>query len=292
MAIVVTDIVSLAIFLFPSSFIGNMFDMDALYTGDGLEIALSGILGVICTGFVNVLGLAICLLSPIKINKFLIFILSAMFIICAFLTGQRTPMAGIIIVFLALLLKNKFKGFLALVVVGFTIAAGLSWYSKYAEDEAVNALAERYIDRVDILKSGDSGRNDQYQILNDQFLLGFLVGDGVGRHSPENPEAQVAMPDAMVFRIYNEMGIIGLTAFLLFFALNIRVAIKKRNWFMIAIISYAFFANCFNRVLFVAPVSILPYLFIGLFNWRWSPKLEELDNGARLNQSAYIKKYK
>ena len=115
--------------------------------------------------------------------------------------------------------------------------------------------------------SGDSGRDYQYQILNDDNFFSFLFGAGVGKYSPENPYASLSMPDAMIFRIFNEMGLLGTMAFLLFFAQNIFRALKKRNGFMIAVITYAFFANCFNRVLFAAPISVIPYVIIAALNW-------------------------
>ena len=90
----------------------------------------------------------------------------------------------------------------------------------------------------------------------------------MGKHSPENEKSVNAMPDAMLFRIFNEMGIIGLMLFLLFFYVNFIRSVKNRNWFAISLIVFSFFANSFNRVLFTAPLSILPYVLISYFNWK------------------------
>jgi hypothetical protein len=75
------------------------------------------------------------------------------------------------------------------------------------------------------------------------------------------------MPDAMLYRIFNEMGLLGLSLFLLFFYLNLMRAIRRRNWFIIALLAYMFLSNATNRVLFYAPFSILPYFLLAYFNW-------------------------
>ena len=93
------------------------------------------------------------------------------------------------------------------------------------------------------------------------------MGDCVGKYSKENIHTKSPLPDAMIFRIFNEMGIVGLTVFLIFFLINIRRAIKTRNAFSFALITYFFMANCFNRVLFTAPMSILPFVLMAYFNW-------------------------
>ena len=128
-------------------------------------------------------------------------------------------------------------------------------------------LMERTLYRFSNVREGNTGRNDQYKIYNDDNIFEIIVGDGVGNHSPENEQSVNAMPDAMLFRIFNEMGIIGLIIFILFFYINFIRSIKTKNWFAISLIIFAFFANSFNRVLFTAPLSVLPYVLIAYFNW-------------------------
>ena len=131
----------------------------------------------------------------------------------------------------------------------------------------IETMSERIVNRFSNLEEGQTGRNHQYRIYNDNNVFELVFGDGVGRHSQENIYSSTPLPDAMIFRIFNEMGIVGLSLFLLFFYLNLRKSIKKRNGFAFALITYFFIANCFNRVLFTAPMSILPFVLMAYFNW-------------------------
>ena len=267
------DIIALTIFAFPGSFIGGLIDLSVL-SDETYSYALTGVCGVIITGFLNVIGLSITLLSPIKINSIVRILCSLLFVVCVFLAGQRTPIGGVVIVLLVFLLKFKGKGILGAIVLLILLSLVYSKIDYEIDNISVKeVMTERYVGRFDQLKSGDSNRGDQYVNNDEKNVLQVFLGCGVGKHSPENPYSTLQMPDAMLNRIYNEMGIFGLSLFLLFFLVNMMVAIKRKDGFMIAFIAYVFFANMFNRVLFIAPTSILPYMFIALFNWHKNVKL-------------------
>ena len=272
-SILILDIIAIAIYAFPGSTIASTIDRES-FEEEGYIYALTGVCGVIVTGFLNVLGLSICLLSPIKINRLLKVFCSILFVVCVFLAGQRTPIGGIVIVVFAYLIRLKGRGVLGLVVLLSLMVYAYNKIDYQVDNISVKeVMTERYLGRFDQLKSGDSNRNDQYEKTEDKNIFEYVFGSGVGKYSPENPYTKNAMPDAMLNRIFNEMGFVGLFTFLSFFFVNILVAIKKKNEFMIAFILYIFVANTFNRVLFIAPTSILPYVFIAFFNWcrRYSP---------------------
>lgn len=264
--IVILDIVSLILFLFPSSSFSRMFNQEMI-KGDAYAYALNGIAGVIVTGFLNVLGLSICLLSSIQIKQPIKIAISVLFIICAYLTGQRTPLGGIVLVLIFLLYKYKFKGvFVLAILIGIFSAIIGRVTLKVDNVSVIDNMTERTKGRFNSVKEGDSGRDDQYYV-SDEFAFGPFIGEGVGKFSPENPESKHSMQDAMIFRLYNEMGMAGLVPFILFFFVIFERARKDKNGFMMAVILYIFIANYFNRVLFVAPISILPYSLLAMMNW-------------------------
>lgn len=268
LAIIILDTLSLITFVAPSSSLSGLFDQEKL-TGEGVALfALHGIVGVIGTGFINVIGLCICLLSPINLKLCYRIIFSSLFVICAFLSGQRTPIGGILIVFFFFVLKHRMRAILGLIFLCVIIAFGASKINiEVGGHSIIESVVERNLNRFESLKSGVSGRENQQIISEDGGAMSFIIGEGVGKYSPENPEAIIAMSDAMLYRIYNEMGVLGLFFFLIFFIINLCHALKTNNSFMLALIIYVFFANYFNRVLFIAPISIIPYFLIASFNW-------------------------
>lgn len=267
------DVISLIQFIAPSSAISILFNKEQ-FESEAIAFALNGLLGVIQMGFVNVIGLAICLLSPLEGKVYFKYALSLLFIICALLTGQRTPIGGIAIVLFCYSLRYKVKG-----IIGICLLLGAFYYlfnnvNIEASGFSVNEmLSERTLDRLSSTKSGSSNREDQQVILIDS-AFGMLFGDGVGCYSPNNPESKNAMPDAMLYRIFNEMGIIGLMLYISFWLKNFFYAIRRNDAFMVAFIFYIFFANYFNRVLFIAPISIIPLSIVALFNWNDNEKNE------------------
>ena len=269
LAILIVDFISLVLLFSPNSSISGYFKEELLEFEGTINFALSGLNGVILTGFVNIIGFIICLFSPIKLNKIIKISSALLFVVCAFLTGQRTPIAGFLLIIVIYLLQKKSKGAFAILAIVGVFMLALPYIDYEVEGVPVKeAMTERILYRFSNVKGGDTGRNEQYQIYNDDNILELIVGDGVGKHSPENEKSVNAMPDAMLFRIFNEMGIIGLMLFLLFFYVNFIRSVKNRNWFAISLIVFSFFANSFNRVLFTAPLSILPYVLISYFNWK------------------------
>ncbi len=268
LSILIIDIISITLLFLPNSFIGGLFNRELLEFEGVVSFALSGLLGVILIGFINIIGLIICLFSPIKISKLFKVCTAVFFVVCAFLTGQRTPVAGLLIILLIYIFQKKGKALFILSAIIGVLFISLPYVDIEIENISLKeTMSDRFLYRFSNVKGGDTGRNEQYVIYNDDNLFELLLGDGVGRHSPENEYSNKAMPDAMLFRIFNEMGVVGLTLYLFFFYLNIIRAIRTRNWFAISLVIYAFFANSFNRVLFTAPLSILPYVLIAYFNW-------------------------
>ena len=265
--IFIFDIINLILFLFPSSSLSVLFKEDMIY-GLAIEYALSGVLGVIFVGFTNVIGLAICLFSPIPKNRIIRWIFSVFFILCVFLSGQRTPVGGVILLLFFKLYRDKTKGFVSIALILLLFIMFVDNISLETTNYSVfESLTERYLGRFEHIALGTTGRESQYYISEKNFLT-FLLGDGAGKYSPENPDAIISLQDAMLYRIYNEMGVIGLSIFILFFLVNIRRAWRTKNIFILAILIYIFIANSFNRVLFIAPLSIIPYMIIALYNWR------------------------
>lgn len=269
LGIIIIDVLSLMMYLNVGFNIASLFRQDALEFEGTIEIALSGIVGVIFTGFINVIGLIICVFSQLKINKIFKICSGILFVFCIFLTGQRTPIGGVLIIILVYLLKNRGKGLIIATITTCLLLWVLPRFDLELQGVSIKeAMIERTLMRFENFRGGTTGRESQYKIYIDDNVFEFFIGEGVGAHSPENPSCWTPMPDAMLFRILNEMGIVGLSLFLFFFYINLQHAIKKRNWFMIAMILYLFFANSTNRVLFLAPLSILPYFLLAFFNWR------------------------
>lgn len=266
-AIIVYDVIALIMLFFPGASVVGLFKKEAV-DSESVSYALYGLLGSILGGFTNVIALAICVLSPISIRSIYKVLLSVFFTVCTFMVGQRTPVGGIAIVLIVSLFSQKGKSrwitFFIILILAFI-------YTRISIEvnglSVIETMTQRYIGRFDVLTSGAETRGGQWQILNLDSVSSILFGKGVGRYSQVNPYSSVAMSDAMLFRIFNEMGLIGLISFILFFIINLMRAFKKNNSFMIALILYAFMANCFNRVLFTAPMSIIPYILISYFNW-------------------------
>ena len=268
-SVIIIDIFSLFILLSPGSFISGLFTEEFIEFDGTFQIALSGVIGVILTGFINVIGLIICVFSPIRLNRIIVILSALFFSICIFMTGQRTPVVGIFLILFLVVLKNKTKGLFVVATLSLILAMSLPFLKFEIEGIPVkDVMVERTMNRFTQVKEGNTGRNNQYKIYNDEYLFGFLIGDGVGRHSPENEKAKHSTPDAMWFRIYNEMGLIGVLLYLAFFYFNFVRSVKSKNWFAISLILYIFIANSFNRVLFTAPISIIPYALLACFNWR------------------------
>lgn len=266
LTVLITDVIALVLLINPSFF--RLFDQN-LIEHEGLAFVLWGLGGVIQTGFLSLIGFAICLLSPIRLNRLLIVVSALFFVICVFLTGQRTPIGGVIIVFIIFLFRYRIKAVFPTIAVVSVFCILLPRLSKIEIQGVtiIETMSERMLNRFSNLEEGQTGRNHQYRIYNDDNLFEFVLGDGVGRHSQENYYSKTPLPDAMIFRIFNEMGIVGLIVFLLFFLINILRAIRTRNAFTFALVTYFFMANCFNRVLFTAPMSILPFVLMAYFNW-------------------------
>lgn len=264
---VIFDIIGLMLLFFPNSSFVALFRQEN-FSEDFIFYALSSIIGVIFVGFLNVIGLIICVFSEIALKRTVKISLILLFVICIFLTGQRTPIGGIVIVLLIYLRQKKLK---AAITASFIVAVLLFVLSNLSMEingvSVKETMSERTYQRLNSITHGNTGRDDQYGIYNDDTILGILLGEGVGSHSPENPYTTSPMPDAMYFRIFNEMGLVGLTIYLIFIIINLQRAIIRKNNFMLALILYAIIANFFNRVLFFAPLSIIPYYLIALFNW-------------------------
>lgn len=262
--ILIIDLISLIQFLAPSSPISQLLNQEMMQ-GEAISFVLNGLLGIIQMGFINVIGLSICLLSPIRIKDYLRFVLVFLFIFCALLTGQRTPIGGIVIVLFFYSIRFKTKGLLGICIFLAIFYYILKNVSIEVGNISVNEmLSERTLDRLASVTLGSTGREEQQVVLTDS-AFSILFGDGVGRYSPVNPYSKIVMPDAMLYRIFNEMGLLGLTLFIFFFIDVFLFALKRKNFFMIALIIYVFLANFFNRILFLAPISIVPYVLIALF---------------------------
>ena len=165
-AIITYDIIALLILFMPWTPIVSLFESETVENEAGVSFALSGIVGVIGTGFLNVIGFAICMLSPIRLNRIIKYSLSVVLFICVLLSGQRTPIGGLAIVLIVSLFSFNKKYFLGVSIVLFILA--LLYYNTNLvvnDLEIKDALFSRYFDRLDILMSGDSGRDYQYQIL-------------------------------------------------------------------------------------------------------------------------------
>jgi hypothetical protein len=266
-AITLIDILSIMMYFNVGFNLTSYFRQDSLDYEGTISFALSGVLGVIFTGFTNVIGIIICVFSPVRLHKITKIILCILYVTCIFLTGQRTPIGGLVIIMLIFLLQKKGKGLAIIAVIAGLLAISIPYVNIEVEGISVeDVLVERTFSRFQNIKAGDTGRNDQYKVYNDG-VAEYLLGQGVGTHSPDNPQCTTPMPDAMLYRIFNEMGLLGLSLFLLFFYLNLMRAIRRRNWFIIALLAYMFLSNATNRVLFYAPFSILPYFLLAYFNW-------------------------
>ena len=253
LGIIIIDSIALVIYFVPSTaylFLSQSAEDDFIF------FKLSGPFGLIVTGYTNIIALSICLLSELINKRWVKYILSALFILCALLTTQRTPLAGLGIVVLVLCMKQKVKSIIPLLFVGLFFIIALNYIGGIVDLENVTSTFEGKLDAQNMAES----RSSQQIITNNSNIISMIIGEGAGKYSPDNPFCDNSQPDAMYFRLFNELGFLGFIAYILFALSIILKAYKMRNYLALAVALYSFFATGFNRVMFVSPFSIISFV--------------------------------
>lgn len=113
------------------------------------------------------------------------------------------------------------------------------------------------------LKSVMSDRSSQTVIFNNSNIFHILFGEGFGKYSPNNSLATIVQPDASYYRIYNELGLFGFILFFSVFIYFLLKGIKKRDAFLIYLVSFTLVAFYFNRVLWSTPCNYIIFMLLG-----------------------------
>lgn len=254
---IILDTIALVMYFMPST--------TSLFLNQAAEeyyvfFKLSGAFGLIVTGYTNIIALSICLLSNLVTTKWVKYILSTLFVLCALLTTQRTPLAGLAIIILVFCMKQKVKSVFPLLLISVVFVVALNYIGGIVDLENVKGTFEGKLDSEVMAES----RSDQQVITNNSNIVSMIIGEGAGKYSPENPYCGNSQPDAMYFRLFNELGLIGFFAYISFALSIIIKAFKQRNYLVLAVSLYSFFATGFNRVMFISPFSIISFVIFSM----------------------------
>lgn|GEM_PF-4309260 len=224
--------------------------------------------GPIFLGYLSVTAISILLFnkSLFKYQPILFFVLVLTVIVC----GQRSPIGGLVILFITKLFYTESKrGLLIFNVVFILMISALLLYLinrlQIIDMDILDTLNILYASKFETVRI-ISDRTDQQQIFNTHHLINILFGEGFGKYSQENEVAIIAMSDAGGYRLYNEIGFLGLILYMSFFINKLFEGIKQNNPLIVSIILYTLFASFFNRILFAAPMSFIPFIIIAVSN--------------------------
>lgn len=108
-------------------------------------------------------------------------------------------------------------------------------------------------------------RSNQFLVFNTNNIFNVLFGEGFGKYSPNNPYAMNKQPDAAYYRIFNELGLIGLILFFLPLLIKLFRSYKKNNFFMLYLIVHVLIAFYFNRIMWAIPSNFIIYMIVAIY---------------------------
>ena len=198
--------------------------------------------------------LAILLYKKIDLALRYKMVMGLTFIVTSILTLQRAAFLGIIMViaFLVIFRLSKY----VLICLAITILAIYLVYDSFEMDSSFYELFVTELSDFNLQSVVDQ-RREQTFIFNDYSLFKIFFGEGFGKYSPQNKSALLMMPDASYHRLFNELGLIGCTLFVLAFASMFLEFLKNRNVFGFFLLSFVLIHFYFNRILMAIQVPIL-----------------------------------
>lgn len=231
---------------------------------------ISSVYGVIVLGYLAQLVFGLILFKEYK-GKYQ-FILMIFFLCISILTLQRSPIIGIgfaVLVFFfstfrLKINKRKLKTLATLILVLLTLPLLLSILNS---TDMINfdlfSLIDDTINNINF-RTDSIIRGHQRVIYNDDSIIKILVGEGFGKYSPNNPNAELVQPDASYYRIFNELGILGMLLFFSTFISFLVSATKEKDYFMIYFILFTLIAFSYNRILWAIPSNYIIFMILGL----------------------------
>ena len=279
---IIYSIFFLSIFTLLASF--NVIKSDfynSIFGNNSLNF--SGLYGPIIYGYISQLCISILFLYPEKLfSKIIKYSLISYFFIICVLTLQRAPLIGLMLTLLIVILKN-FKNFyfnkdnifkltvlilsLSIIIIFIAILIPTSFYLYKIDFLNIDIFRIKIIlDELTnfSLKEVLEGRVNQAIIFSDAVFYDFF-GMGFGRFSKLNDfNIAFAQPDASYYRLFNEIGFIGLVTFFYSHLSNLfKDKITLNYLFRFQIIIFTLFAFFFNRILWTSPCGFLFYFLIG-----------------------------
>ncbi len=223
-------------------------------------------IGVIGMGYLSQLAFAVLLFDKTTIKYKKVFLI--LFFTFSLLTLQRSALLGLMFSIMLFffqkagnpkqLLKNIFL--LLLIIVLFILVlnkAALNFFP-YDIGDHIRATLRDFN-----LKDALGGRSDQMFLYSDNIFQ-IIFGNGMGVFSPNNPHAIYSISDSSYYRIYNELGIVGLSLFILPFLLILYKAINKKNYYLIYLVGFSLVSFYFNRTIWSIPGAYVFYIFLAL----------------------------
>lgn len=254
------------VFYFGSSIFSQSYDV---FGGMGRPGRFYSFYGPIVGGYFYVMLFNVVLYKKIKIGNKVSFVIYVLSVIGAILTFQRAAVYGIVfsmVVYMVLNRSNiKINNIIFVCLAVFTLFILLIFYTKiinrYFRYDLLLKLFQSFISEGS-LKNGLADRIDQWQ-FNFLNIFTFVFGEGIGKYSSNNLDAQFTQSDAAYVRIFNEMGVLGMGLFITWWILVAYQQLKKDK-FIFVVIVWTLLAFGVNRVLWYTPVGFWVYSVIGL----------------------------
>jgi hypothetical protein len=109
-------------------------------------------------------------------------------------------------------------------------------------------------------------RSDQQLVLNTENSLQILIGEGYGKYSPLNKEENLLnLPDAPLFLIYNETGLIGLGLFVGAIVAFMCRAVARRNLMLVWLAFHLAIVLLGSRILWYFPLNFLILILLAMY---------------------------
>jgi hypothetical protein len=248
---------------FQVPFVTDFFS-DLVFKGGGYRlVSLAGKSTVI--GYMSLFCFSYTIFFRFGKSRYFLLILYG---IATILSMQRSMWAGLLLAFAIYFMNSKagqkkkkhdFLYFAILISAAFLVLAG---------NDILEPLTKLVSNRLLEFNIGDamSERSSQQLIFNVENPLSIVFGEGYGKYSPLNKEENlINLPDAPLYMIYNETGILGLSIFILMIASFGLRAFGERDWFQVWLVLHLVIALSGSRVLWYFPLNFLIFMLLGSF---------------------------
>ena len=231
---------------------------------NSIGVGFGSFIGVIGMGYLSQLGFSICLYNKTKLGKINI-LFEIIFAIISFLTLQRSPVIGILIavvlyVFNGHGLKKGLKYIFLISLSGVAVYIVLF----RVVGQFTDFKLENYLNNtIKTMSLGIGERSNQHVIYNSN-IVEYVFGKGLGTFSPNNPNAIQSLTDAGMYRVFNELGLVGMILYFFPLLQILMKMVKKKNVFGVYFISFSLASFYVNRTIWSIPSVFVFYLILGI----------------------------